>query len=123
MLSKTRTHPKQFKDHAQLGAVPARLLPFAHYGPACSVCALFDLSLNMHHVHALRLCGFRQSCHSPSCVVFARHCSSSCPPIVALILCEDDLARWREKGMGISLGDLQADCFSNLQFADDVLLF
>ena len=36
---------------------------------------------------------------------------------------EDDVARWREKGMGISLGDLQADCLSNLRFADDVLLF
>ena len=34
---------------------------------------------------------------------------------------EDDLARWREKGMGISLGDLQADCLLNLRFADDVL--
>ena len=28
---------------------------------------------------------------------------------------EDDLARWREKGTGISLSDLQADCF--LEFA------
>ena len=26
---------------------------------------------------------------------------------------EDDLARWREKGMGISLGALQADCSSS----------
>ena len=36
---------------------------------------------------------------------------------------EDDLARWRGKGTGISLGVLQADCFSNLRFADAVLLF
>ena len=36
---------------------------------------------------------------------------------------EDDLARWREKGMSISLGVLQSDCFSNQRFADDVLLF
>ena len=35
---------------------------------------------------------------------------------------EDDLSRWREKGMGITLGDLQADLLSNLRFADDVLL-
>ena len=35
---------------------------------------------------------------------------------------EEGLARWREKGMGISLGVLQADCFSNPWFADDVLL-
>ena len=36
---------------------------------------------------------------------------------------EDDFARWREKGMGISLDDLQADCLSILRFACDVLLF
>ena len=36
---------------------------------------------------------------------------------------KDDLERWREKGMGISLGDQQADCLSNLRFADDVILF
>ena len=36
---------------------------------------------------------------------------------------EDDLAQWREKGMGFSLGDLQADSLSNLRFADDVILF
>ena len=36
---------------------------------------------------------------------------------------EDDWARWREKGMGISLGVLQPDCLSNLRFEDDVLLF
>ena len=35
---------------------------------------------------------------------------------------EDDLARWREKGMGISLCVLESDCLSNLRFADDVLL-
>ena len=34
---------------------------------------------------------------------------------------EDDLARWREKRSGISLGVLQADCLSNLRFAEDVL--
>ena len=34
---------------------------------------------------------------------------------------EDDWARWRETGMGISLGVLQPDCLSKLQFADDVL--
>ena len=33
---------------------------------------------------------------------------------------EDDMARWREKGMGISL---QSGCFSNQRFAGDVLLF
>ena len=33
---------------------------------------------------------------------------------------KDDLESWREKGM--SLGEQQADCFSNLRFADDVLL-
>ena len=31
--------------------------------------------------------------------------------------------RWREKGMGICLGDLQAGCLSSLRIADDVLLF
>ena len=36
---------------------------------------------------------------------------------------EDDMARWREKGVGISLGVLQSDCFSNQRFAGDVLLF
>ena len=36
---------------------------------------------------------------------------------------EDDLRIRREKGMGISLGDQQADSLSNLRFADDVLLF
>ena len=36
---------------------------------------------------------------------------------------EDDLARWREKGMGIRLGVLQSDCLSHLRFAGDVLLF
>ena len=36
---------------------------------------------------------------------------------------EDDLARWREKGMGIRLGDPQSDYLSILRFADDVLLF
>ena len=30
---------------------------------------------------------------------------------------EDDLAPWRDKGMGISLGVLQSDCLSNLRFA------
>ena len=36
---------------------------------------------------------------------------------------EDDLKTRREKSMCISLGDKQADCLSNLRFADDVLLF
>ena len=36
---------------------------------------------------------------------------------------KDGLERWREKDMGISLGDQQADCLSNLRFADDVTLF
>ena len=36
---------------------------------------------------------------------------------------KDDLQRWREKGMGISLGDQQAACLSNLRIADDVFLF
>ena len=36
---------------------------------------------------------------------------------------EDELARWREKGMGISLGVLQSGCLKNLRFADDVILF
>ena len=34
---------------------------------------------------------------------------------------KDDLTRWRERGMGIRLGDSEADCLSNLRFADDVL--
>ena len=36
---------------------------------------------------------------------------------------KDDLTRWRERGMGIRLGDSQADCLSNIRFADDLLLF
>ena len=36
---------------------------------------------------------------------------------------KDDLVRRREKGMGISVGGQQADCLSNLRFADDLLLF
>ena len=43
--------------------------------------------------------------------------------IVLQAALEYDLARWREKGMGISLGVLQSDCLSNLRFTDDVLLF
>ena len=34
---------------------------------------------------------------------------------------EDDLKTWREKGMGIKLGDAQSHCISNWRFADDVL--
>ena len=36
---------------------------------------------------------------------------------------ECDLTRRRETGMGLRLGDQQADCFSNLRLADDVFLF
>ena len=36
---------------------------------------------------------------------------------------KDDVARWREKGMGICLGDRHAARLSSLRFADDVLLF
>ena len=36
---------------------------------------------------------------------------------------EDDLKSWREKGMGISLGDHYSDCQSNLVFPDVVVLF
>ena len=36
---------------------------------------------------------------------------------------KDDLLRWREKGLGIRLGDSQADCLSTPRFADDVPLF
>ena len=34
---------------------------------------------------------------------------------------EDDMQTWREKGMGIKLGDAQSHCISNWRFADDVL--
>ena len=37
---------------------------------------------------------------------------------------EDDIPRWQKKnGMGICSGDSHHDCLTNLQFADDVLLF
>ena len=37
---------------------------------------------------------------------------------------KDDVTRWHKtKGMGICLGDSWSDCFTNLRFADDVLLF
>ena len=32
---------------------------------------------------------------------------------------DDDLGSWREKGVGISLGDHQTDRLSNLRFADE----
>ena len=36
---------------------------------------------------------------------------------------EDDIPRWQEKkGMGIYLSDIEYDCFTNMRFADDVLL-
>ena len=34
---------------------------------------------------------------------------------------QDDLKIWREKRMGISLGDHQPNLLSNLRFANDVL--
>ena len=43
---------------------------------------------------------------------------------VLQITLKDDVIRWQKtKGMGICLGDSESDCFSNLRFADDVLLF
>ena len=37
---------------------------------------------------------------------------------------KDDIQRWqKKKGMGIYLSDHDHDCFTNLRFADDVLLF
>ena len=37
---------------------------------------------------------------------------------------KDDIQRWqKKKGMGIYLSDNDHDCFTNLRFADDVLLF
>ena len=37
---------------------------------------------------------------------------------------KDDVERWQKtKGMGLRLGDQESDCFTNLRFADDVLLF
>ena len=37
---------------------------------------------------------------------------------------KDDIQRWqKKKGMGIYLIDHDHDCFTNLRFADDVLLF
>ena len=36
----------------------------------------------------------------------------------------EDVERWQKsRGMGIRLGDHESDCFTNLRFADDVLLF
>ena len=34
---------------------------------------------------------------------------------------EDDFKHWPEKGTGISSGDHQTDCLSNLRFADNVV--
>ena len=42
---------------------------------------------------------------------------------VLQVALKDDLTRWQEKGMGIRLGDSEADCFTDLRLADDVLLF
>ena len=37
---------------------------------------------------------------------------------------KDDVTRWQKTNrMGICLGDSESDCFTNLRFADDVLLF
>ena len=44
--------------------------------------------------------------------------------IVLQMALKDDVTRWQKtKGMGICLGDSESDCFTNLRFADDVLLF
>ena len=43
---------------------------------------------------------------------------------VLQVALKDDLTRWQKnKGMGMCLGDTESDCFANLRFADDVLLF
>ena len=37
---------------------------------------------------------------------------------------KDDVTRWQKtKGIGMYLGDSESDCFTNLRFAGDVLLF
>ena len=36
---------------------------------------------------------------------------------------KDDLKRWQEKQKGIRLSDKKENCFTNLRFVDDVLLF
>ena len=37
---------------------------------------------------------------------------------------EEDILRWQKRRrMGICLGDNDHDCFTNMRFADDVLLF
>ena len=43
---------------------------------------------------------------------------------VLQVALKDDLSRWQKKrNMGICLGDCETDCFTDLRFADDVLLF
>ena len=48
-----------------------------------------------------------------------------CPPILRYRnSLKDDIPRWQKKqGMGIYLSDNDHDCFTNMRFVDDVLLF